>query len=80
MKELNRFRQFLAEGQINEAYELNGREVVDLEGEAAGEDSYITSAYYMDTGEELTDDEIETLVDKYPAQLEPGGMWWHQQR
>ena len=80
MKELNRFRQFLAEGQINEAYELNGREVVDLEGEAVGEDSYITSAYYMDTGEELTDDEIETLVDKYPAQLEPGGMWWHQQR
>ena len=34
----------------------------------------------MDTGEELTDSEIEDLVDKYPADLEPGGMWWDQQR
>jgi len=66
--------------KMNEGFELNGREVVDLEGEAAGEDSYITAAYYSDTGKPLTDNEIEDLVNKYPANLDSGGAWWDQQR
>lgn len=80
MKELNRFRQFLAEGD-NFHFELNGREVVDLEMDGGyGTDPFIGAAYYLDTGEELTDEEIEDLVNKYPADLHLGGAWWDQQR
>ena len=66
---------------LNEAFELNGREVVDLEAGGGGSiDPFISAAYYLDTGESLTDNEIEALINKYPADLEPGGMWWDQQR
>ena len=66
---------------VNEAFELNGREVVDLEADGGGSiDPFIGAAYYLDTGEALTDDEIEDLVNKYPADLELGGTWWDQQR
>ena len=59
---------------VNEAFELNGREVVDLEADGGGSiDPFIGAAYYLDTGEALTDNEIEALVDKYPADLEPAG-------
>lgn len=68
------------QSKMNEGFELNNRKVVDLEGEADGEDSYITAAYYSDTGKRLSDDEIEDLVNKYPADLNPGGAWWDQQR
>ena len=78
MKELNRFRQFLAEGD-NFTFELNGREVVDLEVDGGyGTDPFISAAYYLDTGEELDVEEIEDLVNKYPADLELGGAWWDQ--
>ena len=67
--------------KMNEAFELNGREVVDLEADGGGSiDPFIGAAYYLDTGKKLTDDEIEALVDKYPADLELGGAWWDQQR
>ena len=67
--------------KMNEAFELNGRKVVDLEADGGGSrDPFIGAAYYLDTGEALTDNEIEDVVDKYPADLEPGGMWWDQQR
>ena len=67
--------------KMNEAFELNGRKVVDLEADGGGSsDPFIGAAYYLDTGEALTDDEIEDLVNKYPADLELGGAWWDQQR
>ena len=66
---------------VNEAFELNGREVVDLEADGGGSiDPFIGAAYYLDTGEALTSNEIDALIDKYPADLEPGGEWWEQQR
>lgn len=66
---------------LDEGFKLNGREVVDLEADGGGSiDPFIGAAYYLDTGEKLTDDEIEALVDKYPADLELGGAWWDQQR
>ena len=66
---------------LDEGFKLNGREVVDLETDGGGSiDPFIGAAYYLDTGEKLTDDEIEALVDKYPADLELGGAWWDQQR
>jgi len=66
---------------LDEGFKLNGREVVDLETDGGGSiDPFIGAAYYRDTGKKLTDDEIEALVDKYPADLELGGAWWDQQR
>ena len=70
---------------LNEAYddkfELDGRKVVDLEtGGGFGRDLFISAAYYDDTGEPLKDEELNALINKYPADLEPGGMWWDQQR
>ena len=66
---------------LDEGFKLNGREVVDLETDGGGSiDPFIGAAYYLDTGKKLTDDEIEALVDKYPADLELGGAWWDQQR
>jgi len=66
---------------LNEAFELNGRKVVDLETDGGyGIDPYISAAYYDDTGEELTPEEIEDLIDEYPADLNLGGMWWEKQR
>ena len=71
--------------KMNEAYDdkfkLNGRKVVDLEtGGGFGRDFFISAAYYDDTGEPLKDKELNALINKYPADLEPGGMWWDQQR
>lgn len=67
---------------LNEAFELNGREVVDLETDGGynGIDPFISTAYYLDTGEELTPEEIEDLINKYPADLELGGTWWDWKR
>lgn len=44
-------------------FTLNGRPVVDIELEYRGVDSFITSANWDDTGEALTDDELEALQD-----------------
>lgn len=47
---------------------LNDRPVVDVEVsiEKYGVDSYITSAYYDDTGEKLDDNDLDDLQEKYP--------------
>jgi hypothetical protein len=60
-------------------FKLNGREVDDdFEIDGGGNtDLFISKAYYAN-GEALTDDEIDALIDKYPADLELGGMWWDQ--
>ena len=53
--------------------ELNGRKVVDVEIDGVDPtdypdfcDAYFTYAVYEDTGEELTDVELEELNDSYP--------------
>ena len=52
---------------------LNGRKVVDVEIDGVDPtdypdfcDAYFTYAVYEDTGEELTDTELEELNDSYP--------------
>jgi hypothetical protein len=66
---------------LDEGFNLNGREVVDLEADGSpGIDPFIGAAYYLDTGKALTDNEIEALINKYPSDLELGGTWWDQQR
>ena len=52
---------------------LNGRNVVDVEIDGVDPtdypdfcDAYFTYAVYEDTGEELTDVELEELNDSYP--------------
>ena len=62
------------DGELN--FELNGREVVDLEADG----QYINKAYYLDTHKELNDNELDDLINKYPADLEFGGEWWEQRR
>ena len=62
--------------KMNETFELNGREVVDLEADG----QYINKAYYLDTDKELNDNELDALINKYPADLEFGGEWWEQRR
>ena len=62
------------DGELN--FELNGREVVDL----GAEGQYINKAYYLDTNKELNDNELDDLINKYPADLELGGEWWEQRR
>lgn len=56
--------------------ELNGRKVVDVELDGIDTrdypdfcDSYFSYACYEDTGERLTDDELEQLRDEYPDTL-----------
>ena len=53
--------------------ELNGRKVVDVEVDGVDTrdypdfcDAYFSNAVYEDTGEELTDEELEQLQDAYP--------------
>ena len=53
--------------------QLNGRKVVDVEIDGVDPtdypdfcDAYFTYAVYEDTGEELTDAELEELNDSYP--------------
>jgi hypothetical protein len=64
------------ESKMNETFELNGRKVVDLEADG----QYINKAYYLDTDKELNDNELDALINKYPADLEFGGEWWEQRR
>ena len=52
---------------------LNGRKVVDVEVDGVDTrdypdfcDAYFAGAVYEDTGEELTDDELNELTDAYP--------------
>ena len=47
------------------------------QGGGHGTDLFISKAYYTN-GEALSDDEIDALIDKYPADLELGGAWWDQ--
>lgn len=44
-------------------YQLNGREVEVNEIDGYDEDAYITSATYVDTGSELTEDELNELAE-----------------
>ena len=51
---------------------LNGREVVDVEVDGVDTrdypdfcDAYFSYAVWEDTGEELTDEELEELTEKY---------------
>lgn len=53
--------------------ELNGRKVVDVEVDGVDStdypdfcDAYFSNAAFEDTGEELTDEELEQLQDTYP--------------
>lgn len=53
--------------------ELNGRRVVDVEVDDVDPtdypdfcDAHFSYAVYEDTGEELTDEELEELNDSYP--------------
>ena len=69
------------QSKMNESFdfELNGRKVDDdfeIDG-GNGTDLFISKAYY-ENGEALDDNEIDALIDKYPADLELGGMWWDQ--
>jgi hypothetical protein len=52
-------------------YYLNNREVeiVDIHLAKYSEDSIIEQAHYIDSGEELTDSELEKLTDKYAYEL-----------
>ena len=52
--------------------ELNGRKVVDVEVDGVDTrdypdfcDAYFSNAVYEDTGEELTDEELEQLQDAH---------------
>ena len=66
---------------LKAAFELDGRKVVDLEADGGGSiDPFIGAAYYADTGQPLDNEELDALITKYPTDLEPGGMWWDQQR
>lgn len=54
---------------------LGGREVIDIEVDVNGssyelEDFYFSSAVYKDTGEPLTDDELDELYYEYPELIE----------
>ena len=56
--------------------QLNGRDVVDVEVDGIDTsdypdfcDAYFSRAVYNDTGEELTESELEELAEKNPDQL-----------
>jgi hypothetical protein len=55
---------------------LNGRKVVDAEVDGIDSsdypdfcDAYFSSAYYDDTGEQLSDQDLEKLQDLFPEVL-----------
>lgn len=55
---------------------LNGRPVVDAEVDGIDKgdypdfcDAYFSSAYYDDTGEQLSDSDLETLQELFPSVL-----------
>lgn len=51
-------------------YKLNNREVEIAEKTfEVGEGVWVEVAYYVDTGEDLTDAELEQLTDKYQSEL-----------
>lgn len=52
-------------------YRLDDREVeVDrIEGDASEHEGYCTSAYWIDTGIELDDDELQRLSDVYASEF-----------
>jgi len=51
-------------------YKLNGREVEIAEKSLeVGEGVYVHVAYYVDTGEDLNETELEQLADKYQSEL-----------
>lgn len=54
---------------------LNNRQVeVEVDHNADGY-RYILSAYFLDTGEELNDDQIEQLQNDYDDSLQLNGLW-----
>ena len=82
LEELFGFRKKSPKKTIEDfSFELNGRPVADIEvsadwvtfGQNMG--ARIGSAYYADTGEELTEFELDDLVDKYD-ELKRGGEYW----
>lgn len=54
---------------------LNNRQVeIEVDHNADGS-RYILSAYFLDTGEELNDDQIEQLQNDYDDSLQLNGLW-----
>lgn len=58
---------------------LNGREVSIQDASHGNDavDSYFTEACFVDNGQALTDEELETLTYLYPGKLED--MWFEHQ-
>lgn len=50
-------------------YKLDGREVEIEDTDFDGDAVYILAAYYLDTDEDLTDEELNQLSDKYQNSL-----------
>ena len=82
LEELFGFRKKSPKKTIEDfSFELNGRPVADIEVSSTwvtfgqNRPAYIGSAHYADTGEELTEFELDELVDKYD-ELKPGGEYW----
>lgn len=49
-------------------YKLNNREV-EIEVSGYGDEVIIESGYYADTGEDLSDDELDQLMDDYGPEI-----------
>lgn len=49
-------------------YKIKGREV-DITVSGYGDETIIESGYYTDTGEELTDDEMDYLMNAYGCDI-----------
>lgn len=49
-------------------YKLNGREV-EIEVSGYGDEVMIESGYFADSGEDLSDDELDQLMDIYGSEI-----------
>lgn len=50
------------------SYKLNGREV-EIEVSGYGDNTMIESGYYVDTGTDLSDDELDELMNDYGCDI-----------
>lgn len=64
------------------AYRLKGREVeigiIRHSGDVV--DSFIESAYYVDSGRDLTDEELDQLTDEHAAEIHDDWFEWQVSR
>jgi hypothetical protein len=57
-------------------YKLNDREV-EIEVSGFGDEVMIESGYYVDTGENLNDEEMDELLDAYGCEIAQGQAELH---